>query len=208
MAAFNRMPLSPGTLSNILVDMDSRPSSHGIIRLALAAASVLFLQSPVFSQTPQTALLNQYCVTCHSDKARTGGLSLQSANLADIPKGAEMWEKVIRKVRVGAMPPQGMPRPDKSALDGFASYLETSLDKSYAEHPNPGRASMHRLNRAEYANAVRDLLALNVDAAALLPADDEASGFDNNNCRMMRSSTRRHSARRITITTSLYARAN
>jgi hypothetical protein len=131
---------------------------------------------PAFAQK---ALVDQYCVTCHSDKLRTGGLSLQNANLADIPKGAETWEKAIRKLRVGAMPPQGAPRPDKAALDGFASLLETSLDRAYLAAPSPGRATMHRLNRTEYANAIRDLLALDIDATALLPPDDESSGFDN-----------------------------
>jgi len=131
---------------------------------------------PAFAQK---ALVDQYCATCHSDKLRTGGLSLQNANLADIPKGAETWEKAIRKLRVGAMPPQGAPRPDKAALDGFASLLETSLDRAYLAAPNPGRATMHRLNRTEYANAIRDLLALDIDATALLPPDDESSGFDN-----------------------------
>ena len=77
------------------------------------------------------------------------------------------------------MPPQGMPRPDKAGVDGLVSYLETSLDRAYAANPNPGRAMMHRLNRAEYANAIRDLLALDIDATALLPPDDESSGFDN-----------------------------
>jgi hypothetical protein len=125
------------------------------------------------------AVLDQYCVTCHSEKLHTGGLSLQNANLADIPKGAETWEKAIRKLRVGAMPPQGAPRPDKATLDGLAVTLETSLDKAYQAAPNPGRASMHRLNRTEYANAIRDLLALDIDATALLPPDDESSGFDN-----------------------------
>jgi hypothetical protein len=124
-------------------------------------------------------VLDKYCVTCHSDELRTGGLSLQGANLSDIPKGAETWEKVIRKVRVGAMPPQGMPRPDKAGLDGFASFFETSLDRASAAKPNPGHATMHRLNRAEYANSIRDLLGLEIDATALLPPDDESSGFDN-----------------------------
>jgi hypothetical protein len=135
---------------------------------------------PVGAQSlAPAALLDQYCVTCHSEKLKTGGLSLQGANLTDVPKGAETWEKVIRKLRVGAMPPQGMPRPDKTALDGLASFLETSLDRGYTAKPNPGRATMHRLNRTEYANAIRDLLALDIDATALLPPDDESSGFDN-----------------------------
>jgi hypothetical protein len=131
------------------------------------------------SSQPPGALVDKYCVTCHNEKSLSGGLSLQSANSNDVVKGAETWEKVIRKVRVGAMPPQGMPRPEAAALDGFASYLETSLDRAAQEKPNPGRASMHRLNRAEYANAMRDLLSVDIDAAALLPPDDESSGFDN-----------------------------
>jgi mono/diheme cytochrome c family protein len=125
------------------------------------------------------ALVDQYCVVCHNDRARTGGLSLQHADFVDVPKGAETWEKVIRKLGVGAMPPQGMPRPSASALQGLASYLETSIDRAAAAHPNPGRVSMHRLNRAEYANAIHDLLDLNVNATDLLPPDDEAAGFDN-----------------------------
>ena len=125
------------------------------------------------------AVLDSYCVTCHSDRARTGGLSLENADLGDIPKGAETWEKVIRKVRAGMMPPPGMRRPDKATLDGFSAFLETSLDRAATTKPRPGRATVHRLNRTEYANAVSDLLAMDVDATALLPPDDESSGFDN-----------------------------
>src|SRR5215471_11477575 len=127
----------------------------------------------------QATVINTYCVTCHNDKARTGGLSLEHADLANIPKSAETWEKVIRKVRAGMMPPQGAPRPNGAALDGFAEFIETSLDQAASAAPNPGRATMHRLNRAEYANAIRDLLALDIDANAMLPPDDESSGFDN-----------------------------
>jgi cytochrome c551/c552 len=139
---------------------------------------LLFLPHPARAQQAQTALVQKYCVTCHNDKVRTGGLSLQSVDLG-APKDAETWEKVIRKVRVGAMPPLGMPRPDAAALDGLASFLETSVDRAAAQNPNPGRASMHRLNRAEYANAIHDLLGLDIDSTALLPPDDESSGFDN-----------------------------
>jgi hypothetical protein len=148
----------------------------------LAISSAVLCLQPLSAQTSpagQTALLDKYCVSCHNDKLRTGGLSLQSANLNDVPKNAETWEKVIRKLHVGAMPPQGLPRPDKPALAGLAAYLETSLDRAAAAQPNPGRATMHRLNRAEYANAVHDLLGLDIDATALLPPDDESSGFDN-----------------------------
>jgi len=131
------------------------------------------------SSSAHAAVLKKYCVTCHSDARRTGGLSLEHADLNDVPKGAETWEKVIRKLRVGMMPPPGMPKPPREQLDALTAHLETSLDRAAAETPHPGRTAMHRLNRAEYANAIRDLLALDIDAAALLPPDDESSGFDN-----------------------------
>jgi mono/diheme cytochrome c family protein len=131
------------------------------------------------SPTTHRALLDKYCVTCHSDKLKTGGLTLQSADLAKVAENAEMWEKVIKKVRVEAMPPQGLPRPDKATLDLFASSLENSIDREASVRPNPGRSTLHRLNRSEYANAIRDLLALDVDPASLLPPDDESYGFDN-----------------------------
>ena len=95
----------------------------------------------------QATVINTYCVTCHNDKARTGGLTLEHADLNDVPKSAESWEKVIRKVRAGMMPPAGMKRPEKATLDGLAAYLETSLDEAALTKPRPGRATMHRLNR-------------------------------------------------------------
>ncbi|MBV9399457.1 MAG: DUF1592 domain-containing protein [Bryobacterales bacterium] len=144
----------------------------------LCCAAALTLAQPSGLSQP-SALIDKYCVSCHNEKALSGGLSLKSANLTDVPKGAETWEKVIRKVRVGAMPPLGMPRPDAASLDQFASFFESALDKAAQEKPNPGHAGMHRLNRAEYANAIRDLLSVEVDTAALLPPDDESSGFDN-----------------------------
>ena len=131
------------------------------------------------SITAERALVDKYCIVCHSDKLKTGGLSLQSADMTNIPAGAETWEKVIHKVSLGAMPPQGMPRPDAATMARFATWLETSIDRASAAHPNPGRATLHRLNRTEYANAVRDLLGLEVDPAPLLPADDESYGFDD-----------------------------
>ncbi len=133
------------------------------------------------SQTATDArkILDQYCVTCHNQRLKTAGLMLDTLDVANPPAAAETWEKAIRKLRVGAMPPQGARRPDKSSLDGLASYLETSLDRAALAKPNPGRATMHRLNRAEYANAIRDLLGLEIDAGAILPPDDESSGFDN-----------------------------
>ena len=129
--------------------------------------------------TAERALLDKYCVVCHSDKLKTGGISLQSADLTNIPAGAETWEKVIHKLSLGAMPPQGMPRPDQSSVNALVSWLTTSIDRAAATNPNPGRATLHRLNRTEYANSVRDLLGLEIDPAPLLPADDESYGFDD-----------------------------
>src|SRR5579862_5431530 len=126
------------------------------------------------------ALLDKYCVTCHNQRLKSGDVALDSADLANIPASAETWEKVIRKIRAGMMPPAGMPRPDKQAADALATLLETSLDQAYFAKVNPGRVGLHRLNRAEYASSVRDLLALDVDVSTMLPADDANFGFDNN----------------------------
>jgi mono/diheme cytochrome c family protein len=128
--------------------------------------------------TPR-ALLDQYCVTCHNERAKTAGLLLDKADPGNVSLDAETWEKVARKLRAGAMPPQGMPRPDHATLENFVETLETSLDRAAAQRPNPGRAPVHRLNRAEYANAIHDLLTIDVDVTGLLPADDESYGFDN-----------------------------
>ncbi len=126
------------------------------------------------------SLLNRYCVTCHNERLRTAELTLDTADINRVPEGSEVWEKVIRKLRTEAMPPAGLPRPDPAAADALATYLETELDQAAAAQPNPGVvAAFHRLNRAEYANAIRDLLAVEIDAEALLPADDSGKGFDN-----------------------------
>src|SRR5215472_1314087 len=126
------------------------------------------------------ALVDKYCVTCHNEKAKTAGLSLETADLARPSNSADTWEKVVRKLRAEMMPPVGAPRPDKAAAAALASYLETSLDAAAAANPNPGRTVLHRLNRAEYGNAVRDLFAIQaLDVTSLLPADTEAYGFDN-----------------------------
>ena len=97
-------------------------------------------QQPIESASaPHAAVMTKYCVTCHNDKARTGGLSLEHADLTNVPQGAETWEKAIRKLRVGMMPPPGMPRPPRAQLDGLAAYLETSLDRAASARPRPGR---------------------------------------------------------------------
>jgi len=129
--------------------------------------------------TDYRAVLNRYCVTCHNEKLKTAGLLLDKMDVAKIPESAEVWEKVIRKLRTSAMPPAGMPRPDKAGYDSFATYLETALDRAAAAKPNPGRVGIHRLNRAEYTNAIRELLGLEINGETLLPADDSGYGFDN-----------------------------
>jgi mono/diheme cytochrome c family protein len=124
-------------------------------------------------------LVTQYCVTCHNARLKTGGLALDGLDLARLPDHAAVWEQVVRKVRAGVMPPQGVRRPDAQALQQFVAHIEDGLDRGAARRPDPGRSVLHRLNRAEYKNAIRDLLALDVDVATLLPPDDSAFGFDN-----------------------------
>ncbi len=106
-------------------------------------------------------------------------LAIDKLDLAHPGNNAETWEKVIRKIRAGMMPPAGMPRPDRATLDGFATKLELALDSAAAAKPNPGTTGLHRLNRTEYANSIRDLLDLEIDPSTLLPADDSSEGFDN-----------------------------
>ncbi len=141
--------------------------------LLLVAA---LLQSPA----PQDhAFLDQYCVTCHNERAKTAGLMLDKMTPDRAGENAEAWEKVVRKLRTGMMPPAGARRPDRATIDKFASNIESAIDRAASAKPNPGTTALHRLNRTEYANAVRDLLALPIDATALLPSDDSAEGFDN-----------------------------
>jgi mono/diheme cytochrome c family protein len=130
--------------------------------------------------TEHRELLKTYCITCHNDRLRTSGLVLGGVEVDNVPAHADLWEQVIRKVRPGTMPPAGMPRPGNGARQSLVSWLETTLDDAALAAPNPGRPLVHRLNRAEYANAIRDLLALDVDVASLLPPDDSSAGFDNN----------------------------
>jgi Protein of unknown function (DUF1592)/Protein of unknown function (DUF1588)/Protein of unknown function (DUF1585)/Protein of unknown function (DUF1587)/Protein of unknown function (DUF1595)/Planctomycete cytochrome C len=125
----------------------------------------------------QREILDKYCVTCHNQRLKTGGLTLDTLDLDQVPAHAEIWEKVIRKLRSGTMPPAGMPRPDAAAYKNLTAWLEEQIDQS--AQPYAGRPILHRLNRSEYANAIRDLLALDIDAPSLLPPDDSAFGFDN-----------------------------
>ena len=173
-------------------------------RLAVGSVPAFFiLGAAAFAQapepaaapmSPQRALLNQYCVTCHNERVVAGngsgmmaeqlrlvGLALDTADVDDVAGDPELWEKVVRKLRVGAMPPQPRARPDKATYDGFRRWLEDELDRTAGARPNPGRTqAFHRLNRAEYRNVIRDLLDLEIDVAALIPADaPDQHGFDN-----------------------------
>ena len=146
-----------------------------VIGCSIAIVTVVSAQS---SPAPQhKATIDQYCVTCHNQRLKTGGLSLDTFDIANLHANAETWENVVRKLRVGAMPPQGIRRPDQQTTDSLIAFLEGELDRTSMR--SPGRPVLRRLNRAEYANAIRDLLGLDVDVAALLPPDVSAFGFDN-----------------------------
>jgi hypothetical protein len=127
----------------------------------------------------QTAMVKQYCATCHNDRAKAGDLSLASFDAADLGSHAETVEKMIRKLRVGMMPPAGARRPDEATLMQLASVFETRIDRAAVANPNPGSRPFQRLNRAEYGRAVRDMLSIDVDVDALLPPDTISHGFDN-----------------------------
>jgi len=131
------------------------------------------------------AVIDKYCVGCHNQKLKTAGLMLDVADPSDVSKDGVTWEKVIRKLRAGAMPPVGSPRPDQATYDTLATYLETEADRAAAARPNPGNVgAFHRLSRTEYRKSIRDLLALDalpkeLDITTLLPADNGSTGFDN-----------------------------
>jgi hypothetical protein len=161
------------------------PSWIVIVLVGLTQTQAAGVQSanPVSPAPTYRALLDRYCTTCHSEKLHTAGVILSNLDLANVGEGAALLERVMRKVKAGEMPPAGMPRPDKTTMDSFSTWLETSLDGAAKAKPNPGRPPAHRLNRAEYANVIRDLLAIDVDAtdvSSLLPPDDSGYGFDNN----------------------------
>jgi len=154
-----------GTLTPVVTGTPQSASSR---RVTTPAAAV-----------PDAAFLQQYCLTCHNARAKAGGLVLEGLDSANTTGHAEVWEKVVRKLRTGMMPPDGAPKPADAAREAFAVSLEASLDRAADRQVDPGAPALHRLNRTEYANAVRDLLALDVDVSAVLPPDDAAAGFDN-----------------------------
>jgi len=163
-----------------------------VLRASIAALIALTTVAVVGAERPQQsapareqslvsqrAVLDRYCVTCHNARLRTASLLLDQADVDHPERSAAIWEKVLHKLRAREMPPPGVPHPDDATYEGLAAYLETSLDTAAAGHPNPGRPGAYRLNRFQYANSIRDLIGLEIDAASLLPADDSGYGFDN-----------------------------
>ena len=147
--------------------------------VVLAMASLQAQQAAPAAPSPSAALLTQYCITCHNGRLKTAGLALDALNLDHVAGDAETWEKAVVKIRSGMMPPSGARRPERAALDALASDLEARLDKASSPSAGLDAPAMHRLNRTEYGNAIRDLLALDIDVAVLLPPDASSDGFDN-----------------------------
>src|ERR1700737_5334507 len=156
-------------------------------RSAMRARRILFFLLPLLcgqtaapqlqlAATPR-AIFDQYCIGCHNERLKTAGLMLDKLDPAHVSDNAEVWEKVVRKLRAGMMPPSGLPRPNRAAYEALITTLENELDRNVLTHmPPPG---LHRLNRTEYANVVRDLLDLDIDPGQYLPSDDSTHGFDN-----------------------------
>src|SRR5258708_3164072 len=159
--------------------------AQATVGMALAVA-ILLIPAALQAQNSQSteaathrATLDQYCVGCHGGPTPFAGLNLQPLNTGDLAANGIIWEKMLRKLRNREMPPAGMPRPDAATYEAIVKYIETGRDRLAETRPNPGRPTLHRLNRTEYANTIRDLLALEIDVAELLPADDIGYGFDN-----------------------------
>ena len=150
-----------------------------LIVSALAVNAAAAGASGSMPMTAQKELVTQYCSGCHNDKVKAGGFSWARIDLAHPDQNAAQTEKVIRKLRAGMMPPAGAPRPDAAAENAFASALETAIDRGAAARPYAGAPALHRLNRTEYRNSIRDLLGVDVDVTRLLPPDDMSHGFDN-----------------------------
>src|SRR5437763_6268275 len=154
--------------TNAPVSSTVRPL-YSSVRVETQSQSAAAAGSAPATSSGAQAVLKRYCTTCHNGEMRRGGLLLDQVDVARPGRDPQTWEKVVRKVRTGMMPPSGAPRPDRATLDRLAAVVEDALDHAAAGVPNPGAPVLHRLNRTEYANAVRDLLDLPVDAAALLP---------------------------------------
>lgn len=149
------------------------------MRFAAALFVLPLVLSPAASAQQQRALLDRYCVTCHNQRLKTAGVTFDTMDPAHVDANAKTWEEAVRKLRGGLMPPPGAPQPDAAAVKSFIASIETALDAAAAKNPQPGRVALHRLNRAEYANAIDNILGLRVDPSSLLPVDDISDGFDN-----------------------------
>src|SRR5262245_52069771 len=147
--------------------------------MALISAAFLLGQNATVPAPSARAVLDQYCVTCHNQRSNTAGLALDQLDPGHVEQNPEVWEKVVRKLRAGMMPPQGLPRPNAATYEALTVSIETELDRVAALRPSLPPPSVHRMNRTEYANAIRELLGLEIDASAYLPADDSSYGFDN-----------------------------
>jgi hypothetical protein len=158
------------------VTLDAQRAPHAPARAGAFTAQPTSGAAPAMSPRD---VLDRYCVTCHNERTETAGLALDTIDPANVDDHAEVWEKVVRKLRTGLMPPFPRQRPDADTYASLVSYFETALDSASAADPNPGRPAVHRLNRAEYTNAIRDMLALEIDGRALLPPDESGYGFDN-----------------------------
>jgi cytochrome c551/c552 len=150
-----------------------------IARLLALTGSVCLAAHAQSSAAPQTAMLQKYCSGCHNNRVKTAGVSVEGLDLSAVAGKQEILEKILLKVKAGQMPPPNLPRPDAPTVAAFSQWLEGALDSEAAAHPDPGKPSVHRLNRAEYSNAVRDIFLLDVDPGAQLPVDDSGYGFDN-----------------------------
>lgn len=150
---------------------------QGIVCVLVCAASTD--TTHVAPGSPNTSLTIRYCTGCHNNKLRTGGVSLEGLDLTKVAASGEVWERVLGKLRANEMPPPGLPRPSPAERKQFTEWLEGQLDDAAAADPNPGHPTIHRLNRNEYSNAVRDLLSLDTSAGETLPVDDSGYGFDN-----------------------------
>jgi hypothetical protein len=158
-----------------------RVASFYAMSFVASGFQALAPSSSTGTATPARELVSKYCVSCHNQKLKTANLTLDTADAEHAFNSAETWEKVIVKLRSRAMPPPGIRRPDNATYDSVAEWLESEIDREAAKKLNPGRSvSLHRLNRTEYANAIRDLIAVDVDAQAMLPPDEQAFGFDTN----------------------------
>src|SRR5690349_1072219 len=160
-----------------------QPFKYSLPLIAVAGLAGVFIASrPSQAQDPadaQLATMKQYCSSCHSDKLKTGGVTFEGITAASIAKDPELFEKAVRKLRGHVMPPPGAKQPEGKAVDSLVAWLEDSLDKVPSQAHISDQVVLHRLNREEYQNAVRDLLAVEVNGAELLPPDDTAQGFDN-----------------------------